>query len=57
MKRLYTVGNKHFENKQEAKAERNKVEGYTPSRDKDGVIKPHVWKTRVRTGPDHWMNQ
>ena len=34
MKRIYKVGNEYFEKKTEAKAYRNKLEGYTPVLDK-----------------------
>ena len=38
MKKLFRVGKEYFENKSDAKAYRNKMEGYTPKPDKDGKL-------------------
>ena len=55
MKRIYKVGNEYFEKKTEAKAYRNKLEGYTPVLDKKtGKYPDHKWKYEVKRGPDHW---
>ena len=54
MKKIYRVGNEYFEKKSEAKAYRNKLEGYTPTLDKDGKYPEHKWKYEVKRGPDHW---
>ena len=54
MKRIYKVGNEYFEKKSDAKTYRNKLEGYTPTLDKDGKYPEHKWKYEVKRGPDHW---
>lgn len=54
MLKLYRVGNEYFEKKSDAKAYRNKLEGYTPTPDKDGKYPDHKWKYEVKRGPDHW---
>jgi len=54
MKKIYRVGNEYFEKKSDAKTYRNKLEGYTPTLDKDGKYPEHKWKYEVKRGPDHW---
>ena len=54
MKKLFRVGKEYFENKSDAKAYRNKMEGYTPKPYKDGKYPVHKWKYEVKRGPDHW---
>jgi len=55
MKRLYKVGKEYFEKKSDAKVYRNKLEGYTPVRDKEtGLPTKHKWKFEIKRGPDHW---
>ena len=54
MKKLFRVGKEYFENKSDAKAYRNKMEGYTPNPDKDGKYPVRKWKYEVKRGPDHW---
>ena len=54
MKKLFKVGKEYFENKTDAKVYRNKLENYTPVRDKEtGLIPAHVWKYEIKRGPDH----
>ena len=51
MKRIYKVGNEYFEKKTEAKAYRNKLEGYTPVLDKKtGKYPDHKWKMKLNVG-------
>ena len=34
---------------------RNKLEDYTPVRDKETGLPPkHNWKFEIKRGPDHW---
>ena len=47
MKKLFRVGKEYFENKSDAKAYRNKMEGYTPKPDKDGKM--------VRVEDKNWI--
>ena len=54
MKKIYRDGNEYFEKKSDAKTYRNKLEGYTPTLDKDGKYPEHKWKYEVKRGPDHW---
>ena len=55
MKRLFKVGKEYFEKRSDAKVYRNKLEGYTPVRDKEtGLSSKHTWKFEIKRGPDHW---
>ena len=55
MKRLFKVGKEYFEKKSDAKVYRNKLEGYTPVKDKEtGLTAKHNWKFEIKRGPDHW---
>jgi hypothetical protein len=55
VKRIFKVGNEYFENKNDAKLYRNKLENYTPVRNKEtGKLESHNWKFTVKRGPDHW---
>jgi len=51
---LFKVGKEYFEKKSDAKVYRNKLESYTPVRDKDGKFPNHKWKHEIKRGPDHW---
>ena len=54
MKRLFKVGKEYFEKKSDAKVYRNKLEGYTPVKDKEtGLPAKHKWKFEIKRGPDH----
>ena len=55
MKRIFKVGKEYFEKKFDAKLYRNKLEKYTPIRDKKtGKLESHNWKYIIKRGPDHW---
>ncbi|MBF86283.1 MAG: hypothetical protein CL489_17655 [Acidobacteria bacterium] len=57
MKKLFKVGKEFFEKKADAKTYRNKLEGYTPTLDKDGKYPLHKWKHEIKRGPDHWKGE